>query len=92
MVGETLDRYLRDSGLGERMAQAAVVSEWEARVGRAIARAATPLRVSNGVLVVAVRSSAWLMELKLLEPEILERLNAGRERGRITGLRFVMGQ
>jgi predicted nucleic acid-binding Zn ribbon protein len=52
----------------------------------------TPLRVSSGVLFVAVRSSAWLMELKLMETEILRRLNQGRERGKIDKIRFVLAE
>ena len=49
-----------------------------------------PLRVSRGTLFVAVRSSAWLMELRRMEGEILRCLNEGRERGRIDKVRFVM--
>jgi predicted nucleic acid-binding Zn ribbon protein len=89
-VQEALQRYLAESGIGERIEEAAVLPEWEERVGDAIAAVTTPLRVSHGTLVVGVRSSAWLMELKLMEREILERLNAGRARGRIRGIRFVM--
>lgn len=89
-VGHALEQYLEASGLGERIEEAAIVPEWAERVGEAIAAVTEPARVSRGTLFVAVRSSAWLMELKLMEREILRRLNAGRERGRITGLRFFM--
>ncbi|MFW6039897.1 MAG: DUF721 domain-containing protein [Gemmatimonadota bacterium] len=91
-VGRALERYLERSGLAERVDQAAVVPEWEACVGERIAEATRPLRVSNGVLFVAVRSSAWMMELKLMEREILERLDADRERRRIREIRFVMDE
>jgi predicted nucleic acid-binding Zn ribbon protein len=59
-------------------------------VGPGIAAVTTPLRVSRGALVVAVRSSSWLMELKLMEREIVRRINAGRPRGRIARIHFVM--
>jgi predicted nucleic acid-binding Zn ribbon protein len=50
----------------------------------------TPLRVSRGTLIVAVRSSAWLMELQMMEHRIRETLNEGKGRGRIQRIRFVM--
>lgn len=89
-VGDAIGAYLERAGLTERIAEASAVPEWAERVGEAIAAVTTPLRVSRGVLLVGVRSSAWLMELKLMEAEILRRLNAGRERGRIEKIRFVM--
>jgi predicted nucleic acid-binding Zn ribbon protein len=85
-----LKDLLGRSDLGEKLAQATVVPEWEDRVGPAIAAVTTPLRVSHGVLLVGVRSSPWLMELRLMEREILERINAERSGGRIQGIRFVM--
>lgn len=89
-VGEALKQYLAASQVGERMEEATIVPEWAERVGERIAAVTTPLRVSRGTLFVAVRSSAWLMELRLMETEILRTLNAGRARGRIEKIRFVM--
>jgi predicted nucleic acid-binding Zn ribbon protein len=89
-LADALDSYLRESGLDERVEEATVVPEWAARVGDAIAAVTTPLRTSRGTLLVAVRTSAWLMELRLMEREILRRLNEGRERGRIERIRFLM--
>ncbi|MGH7574023.1 MAG: DUF721 domain-containing protein [Longimicrobiales bacterium] len=89
-LGAVLESFLRESAFGERVAQAAVVPEWAGRVGPGIAAVTTPLRVSRGTLLVGVRSSAWLMELRLIERNILERLNAGRTEGRIERIRFLM--
>lgn len=90
LLGDELQQYLQHSGLDEQVAAAAVVPEWEERVGPAIAAVTAPVRVSRGVLLVAVGTSAWLMELKLMEREILRRINDGRQRGRIERIRFVM--
>lgn len=90
-LGDALRQFLAGSQMGERLEEATIVPEWAERVGARIAAVTTPLRVSRGTLLVAVRSSAWLMELRLMETEILRRLNEGRERGRITKIRFVMG-
>lgn len=89
-VRETLQKYLEKAGMSEKIEAASVVPEWPQLVGDGIAAVTTPLRVSNGVLFVAVRSSAWLSELKLMEREILRKVNAERGRGRIAAIRFVM--
>lgn len=89
-IGDLLSGFLRDSGLDERLAEAGVVPDWSARVGPAIAAVTTPLRVSRGTLIVAVRSSAWLMELQMMERQIRATLNEDRERGRVQRVRFVM--
>jgi predicted nucleic acid-binding Zn ribbon protein len=89
-LGDALQSFLRDSGLEDRVEEAAVLPEWAARVGPAIAGVTTPVSVSRGTLLVAVGTSGWLMELRLMERDILRRLNEGRERGRIEHIRFVM--
>ena len=88
-LADTLAEYLRESGIGERVEEAAIVPEWADRVGPAIAAVTTPLSVSHGTLLVGVRSSAWLMELHLMEREIVSRLNAGRPRAQVRRIRFV---
>jgi predicted nucleic acid-binding Zn ribbon protein len=89
-LGDELQKYLRDTGLDERVEEAAILPEWGERVGAAIAVVTMPLRVSRGTLFVAVRTSAWLMELQMMEREIVRALNDGRGRGHIERIRFVV--
>jgi predicted nucleic acid-binding Zn ribbon protein len=89
-VSDVLRGYLEGTPLDERLAEAGAVPEWPERVGPAIAAVTTPLRVSRGTLIVAVRSSAWLMELQMMEHRIRDALNEGKGRGRIQRVRFVM--
>ncbi|HEX6559053.1 MAG TPA: DUF721 domain-containing protein, partial [Longimicrobiales bacterium] len=91
-VREALEKYLAKSGLGEHLEAASVVPEWAERVGPAIAAVTEPLRVSKGTLVVGVRSSAWLNELKMMEREIISRLNAGKPRRVVDKIRFQMSE
>jgi predicted nucleic acid-binding Zn ribbon protein len=91
-IVHALERFLERSGISERVEEATVVPEWADRVGSRIAAVTRPLRVNRGTLFVAVRSSAWLMELKMMEGEILRRLNEDRERGRIKKIRFLMDE
>lgn len=90
-LSDALASYLKDSGLEERVEAAMALPEWEARVGEGIAKVTRPIRVAeDGTLLVAVRSSAWMMELRMMEREIVGRLNAGRKRGRISAIRFLI--
>ena len=89
-VRETLQKYLAKSGVGEHIEAASVVPEWAERVGPAIAAVTEPLRVTKGTLIVGVRSSAWMNELKMMDREILKRINAGRTRGKVDKIRFQM--
>ncbi len=91
-VHEVLQQYLKKEGLEERVEEAGIVPEWAERVGPAIAAVTTPQRASEGTLVVAVRSSAWLMELKLMEGSILKQLNGARKHGKFTRIRFLMAE
>ena len=88
-VAEALARYLDQSGLGERLDQVGALDDWAERVGERIADVAEPLHVRGDTLFVAVKSSAWLMELRMMEADIRRRLNEGRDKGRIAGIRFV---
>ena len=93
-VGDVLARFLDRSGLAPRVEAAAIIPEWAERVGPAIAAVTEPLRVSDGTLVVAVRTSAWMMELNLMKAELMRHLNAGKAAkapGRIEQIIFVMG-
>lgn len=89
-LGDALGSFLRRSGLDEKVEQARAIPEWAERVGEGIANVTRPIRVSDGVLLVAVRSSAWLMELRMMELQILKKLNADAGRGKIDSIRFVM--
>lgn len=88
-VAEALSAYLRKSGLRERVEQGEVVGQWPALVGPKIAAVTEPLHVTaDGVLFVAVKTSAWMSELSLLEPELLRAVN-GRGRTRpVSKIRF----
>lgn len=78
-VGAVLKGLLRDRGLEQAVDRASALAEWEDRVGPEIADAATPTGFDRSTLFVEVRSSAWLMELRMMERQLLARLNEGRE-------------
>lgn len=84
-LGEALDAYISRAGLKRRLDQASVIPEWPELVGPKIADIATPQVVlKGGILIVTVKSSAWVQELQLLSPDILKKLGkAGKKISRI---------
>lgn len=75
-LAATLRRYLDQQGLAKRVGQATALEAWPRVVGPAVAAAARPISVTaDGTLLVAVRSSAWMNELSLMERDLLEALN-----------------
>lgn len=89
-VGDLVSGFLRRSGLSEKVEAASVIPRWEEIVGPQIARVTRAVRVSDGTLFVAVRSSSWMSELNLMKSDLLRRINAGRGAGRIEQIVFVM--
>jgi predicted nucleic acid-binding Zn ribbon protein len=89
-VGDLVSGFLRRSGLAEKVEAASVIPRWSEIVGPQIARVTRAARVSEGTLFVAVRSSAWMSELNLMKSDLLRRINAGRQSGRIEQIVFVM--
>ena len=71
-------------------ALAAIQTAWAPAVGPRIARESQPVRERNGEVTIACRASTWAQELDLLQSDLLERLNASLERGRVASLRFVV--
>ena len=90
LVGELLPVYLKRKGLTAKVEAASVVPEWDDLVGPGIAGATRPIRVSDGTLFIAVKTSAWMMELNMMKGELMRRLNAGKREGRIEHLVFLM--
>ncbi len=87
-VGQVVDAILRGRGLREAVERASVVPEWAELVGPEVARVSSPTGFERGTLFVDVRSSAWLMELEMLERRILAKLNAGRRHGKFDRIVF----
>ncbi len=75
-IADMLGRYLRSSGIGDRVKQTEVLSNWAELVGPEIAQATRPLSVSeDGTLFAVARTSAWMNELTMLEGELLSAIN-----------------
>lgn len=88
-LGDVLSGMLESSGLAERVEQASILPEWGGLVGEQIAAVTEPQSVSaDGTLWVGVKTHAWMTELQLLEPQLLERLNERQLRAPIRRIRW----
>jgi predicted nucleic acid-binding Zn ribbon protein len=91
-LGAALRRYLDSQGLAKRVGQNNAMDTWPAVVGPAVAAAARPLAVmADGTLIVAVRTSAWMNELSLMERDLLEAMNRANPDAPLTRIRWQIG-
>ncbi|MCL7971284.1 MAG: DUF721 domain-containing protein [marine benthic group bacterium] len=88
-VGGLVETMFARLGIAEKVERASVVAEWEDLVGSPIARVARPVRVQGDTLFVEVESASWRMELSMMRPQLMRKLNAGKRRGRIERIVFV---
>jgi len=90
-VQEAMASYFGRKGIKKRIAQAAVVNDWDQLVGPQIAKITEPVSMDGaGNLWVKVSSPSWLQELQLMSPTIIHTL---AKRGkRIKRIRWIMGE
>ncbi|PLX80751.1 MAG: hypothetical protein C0616_07640 [Desulfuromonas sp.] len=74
-AGSVLSDLLTGAGLGDKMKGYRAWQCWDEVVGPQIADHARPKRLRNGVLEVSVDQPIWMQQLRLMAPQILERLN-----------------
>lgn len=74
-LSHTLGNMLKARGLGGRLSEYRVFGQWEKSVGPVLARHAQPQAVRGKKLTLVVDSPAWMQQLSLLKPEIVEKVN-----------------
>jgi predicted nucleic acid-binding Zn ribbon protein len=92
-IADVMAAVLAQKGMSERIAQVGAIDDWAVVVGTQIAAVTEPLSITaDGVLWVRVTTAAWMNELSLLAPTLLERLNATPGRAPVKQLRFRLGR
>ena len=92
-ISDALTGFLSQHGLTKRMEQATAIDEWPKVVGEQIAAVTKALSITpDGVLFVAVTTHAWMTELGLMEPELLNALNVGRGRDKVRKIRYQLSR
>lgn len=88
-IGAVITDYLKQSGLAERVGQAAVIPEWPRLVGPQVAAVTQPLSVTaDGTLFVAVATNPWMAELSLMERQLLAAINVVPGRAPVKKIRW----
>ncbi len=65
---------------------------WEGAVGKPIAMNAKPDSFKDGILIIKVSSSAWILQLKFLEQEMILNINKKLDHVLVKQLRFKIGK
>ncbi len=82
----TLGNVLKARGLQGRLSEYRILGQWGETVGMVIARHARPQSVHGKKLLLLVDSPAWMQQLSLLKPEIIEKINRGLGRKAIVDI------
>ena len=88
----TLGSMLKARGLGSRLSEYRVFGLWEKTVGPVIARHAQPQAVRGKKLMLVVDSPAWMQQLSLLKPEIMEKVNSTLGKKTINDITLRLGE
>jgi hypothetical protein len=87
-LGALLPRLTRPAFKRRSPAGAALMADWPAAVGPALAAVSTPKRLGNGTLVIACAGPV-ATELTHLAPQLIGRINAHLGQVAVERLRFV---
>lgn len=88
-VGRVLPRAVENAEVLRAARAATVLRRWEEIVGALLATKSVPDRYDKGTVWVATQGSAWAQELRLMKPQILERMEGmAGERGMFIDVRF----
>lgn len=84
LLDTTLGRLVRDHGWGLDLRVHGLFGRWAELVGEEIASHCTPESFVDGRLLVRTDSTAWATQLRLLSPQILQRLTEELGSGAVT--------
>ncbi len=91
-IGTTLGKLLKARGLEGRIQEYRIVDQWNRAVGPAIARHAQPQALRGAKLSLVVDSPAWMQQLSLLKPEIIEKINEALGREAVRDIILRLGE
>lgn len=84
MVGDVVERLLRQRGWTQEVNVGGVFGRWAEVVGPDIAEHCTPVAYADGELTVQTDSTAWATQVRLLIPQLVGRLAKDLGEGVVT--------
>lgn len=89
LVGDAIDRLLRDQGWTDRTAVATVMAEWSQIVGPDLAAHVEPVSFDEGRLVLQAESTTWATQVRLLLPQLQRALEERIGRGVVSRIEVL---
>ena len=75
-LASALDALLDRLGAESTTAITGVFGEWSKIVGEQVAQHVTPIKLERGRLIVEIDDPSWATQMRFLEPQLIEKLNA----------------
>jgi len=91
-ISTIIDKILKARGLENRLCEYNIRNQWEKAVGTVIAYHARPQTIYGKKLMLIVDSTAWMQQLSLLKPELVENINKHFGREIITDITLRLGE
>ena len=88
-LGDVMASLTRESGWTSALAQEDLVLQWEEVAGSETAAHASPVSLTDGVLVVRCDSTAWMKNLSMLRGQILTRIVTAHPDAKVESIRFI---
>lgn len=88
MLSKLAGSIAKSRGWSTKVAEGMVFGRWSGVVGEDIASHATPVKLENGVLSIAAESTAWATQLRMLQSQILAKINAAVGQGVVTSVKI----
>jgi predicted nucleic acid-binding Zn ribbon protein len=78
----------KSRGWSGKVAEGMVFGRWPSVVGEDIATHATPISLTDGVLSIQAESTAWATQLRMLQAQLLAKINAAVGQGVVKTLKI----
>ncbi len=91
-LSDTLTKMLQARGMEGRLREYRIFGQWDRAVGAVIAQHAQPFSLRGKKMVLIVDSPAWMQQLSLLKPEIIEKVNRRLGHNTIRDITLKLGE
>ncbi len=91
-IGKIVPQIISTPSWPQRLKAAKILSRWSEIVGENLAKFTKPRGFSRGALILEVKDSSWMHQLKFEEGHLLKRLNQEAGEPLFSSLRLVLSQ
>ncbi len=87
-LGDVIANLTQELGWDSDIERSALLAQWPALVGEALAEKTEPIGIEDGVLTVACASTAWAAQLRTMRNDLLRAIAEGYPDAGILSIRF----